>query len=103
MCADLRAVSTRIHSQSATDASRYANEPFHAAQVLLGAECHHDTQISRSAHVGSIPIDPHSRAHSRMMKDHPWQLAVRDQHVRAAAEKPVWNFLVGTHRHDFGS
>src|SRR5258705_1181265 len=85
--ADLHAVGSGIHAQGASDSAGNADKPFHAAEVILRAECDHAAKVCRGINVRKVAIEHDIRLGTDKLQDHPWQLPITDQQIRAAAEE----------------
>src|SRR3981189_3693202 len=87
IAADLHPVGPGIHAQSASDGAGNTDESFHAAEVVLGAEGDHAAQVCRGVDVRKIAIEHDIGLRTDELQDHPGQLPVTHQQIRAAAEE----------------
>ena len=89
---DLGPVRARIHAQGAANASGNADEPFEAAQIVLGQEGDRAAKVRSGIHPGKCPLDSNFRILPSQLQHHPGQFPVAHQQIRAAAEKTKRDF-----------
>ena len=90
--ADLRAVGAGVHAQRAADRAGNADEPFHAAEIVLGAEGDGAAEIGGGIDLGDIAFDAHVPAlEVGSCRTTQGQFAIHHEQVRAAAKEPVRN------------
>src|SRR5450432_253304 len=88
---NLHAIGSRVHSQGAADGAGYADEAFHAAQIVLGAERYRATEVRCGVYLGEGTVNDAIGLGPRKLQDNPRQLSVTDQQVRAATYETVGN------------
>src|SRR5579862_6244112 len=99
---DLSAVSAGVHTESAADGARNADEAFHAAAVVFGAEGDGAAEVGRSVDVSDAVFHGHAGLARGEMQDDPVELAIVDKNVGATAEEFVGDAFVAQLAHDFG-
>src|ERR1700730_10510585 len=75
---DLHAVSSGIHPQSAADGAGDADQPLHAAEVVLRAEGHRATEVRCGIYLGERAFDDDVRIRPHEIQDDPRKLSVAD-------------------------
>src|SRR6266568_6893051 len=91
--ADLHAVGPGIHAQGAPDSAGNTDEPLHSAEVVLGTKGDHAAQVGRGVNVRKVAIDHYIGLRTNKLQDHPGQLPITHEQVRASAEELVWNMV----------
>ena len=87
IAADLHAVGPGIHAQSPPDGAGNTDESLHAAEVVLRAEGDHAAKVCRGVDVRKVAIEHDIRFRTDELQDHPGQLPITHQQIRAAAEE----------------
>ena len=112
--ANLHAIGTGVHAESAADGSGYSDKAFHAAEVVSRAESYSAAKVGRGVDLGKIAFEDDIRLRRDELKHHPGQFAVAHEQVRAAPEKLVrnavgveeiqelWNCLVLVYKQQVG-
>ncbi len=93
IAADLHAVRPGIHAQSTSDGAGNTDESFHAAKVVLGTKGDHAAKVGRGVDVRKIAIENDIGLRTDELQDHPGQLPITDQQIRASAEELVWDMV----------
>src|SRR5207249_8886762 len=91
VAADLHAIGSSIHAESASDGTGNPNETLHAAEVVLGAEGDHAAKVGSGVHVSEVPVEDDVWLRADELQDYPRQLIFTYEQVRASAEKLVGN------------
>src|SRR5580658_7329049 len=86
---DLHSIGAGVHAQRAAYRPRYADEPFHAAEVILRAEGYRAAEVRRRVHLGKGAIDDDFGLGLSQLEHDPRQFAVSHQQVGATAQEPV--------------
>src|SRR5260370_32801794 len=90
---DLHAIGPGVHAQSAPYGAGNTDEPCHAAKVVFRAEGDHAAKVCRGVDVRKVTIEHDVGLRADELQNHPWQIPIADEQVRASAEELVRNVV----------